>query len=290
MTVKPLFPVISVTLGSAKTVTNSKLPNGKPNKSETETFYYGVFTIKTPNKMFLLTSTSGDDITIPKLEELLKRPHITLNGLTFDIDLPKTVHQALLEMFSAPLNELDGVSPYLLASYGMIDYALFSDTIKRILAPSLMAQGLEFSDLDNNRIMKQVHLTRAVALGSNGDYTPMGERLQTYLNELQGQKKLMQQKNNSVYVTDKQTVITVSQPTEPLIREHQPTENQPTETVVGFYDDANRYKSMSFKQLKKEMQDKGLTLPANPSKASLSAILWENDLTTPEAPTGTANV
>lgn len=294
LTVKPVFSTLAVSLGEVSTTSDTTLSNrGKVTGKVTTIYYFAVFTLKSPNKVFILTNDNAD-VMIPKLSELIKLPSISVNGTDLNQDVPKTVLSTMMDWFSKPLQELDGISPYDLHQYGFINDESFYDVINRSLSSVLASNGVSLDQVDQAKILLALHQRKASSLGLSSDNTTLAEKVTRYLagvkttdnsakQELEAQSKPLPEVVKVIANDDanpvirqkvKSDTVTVEIPTIEVPVTEIPSDNNGGTIEVPL-------SSKSFKELRKIALGYGLSIPAKPSKVKLVALI-EDHLTKPD--------
>jgi hypothetical protein len=288
LTVKPVFSTLAVSLGEVTTTSETVLSNrGKVTGKVSTTYYFAVFSLKSPNKVFILTSDSND-VMVPKLSELVKLPSISLNGSDLAQDVPKTVLSTLADWFSKPLQELDNVSPYDLHQYGFINDESFYDVINRSLSSVLSANGVSLSQVDQGKILLALHQRKASSLGLSSDNTTLAEKVTRYLSSVKSSDNSAKQESEAQFKSIPNVVKVIAKDGDPVIRQDVKSDDPLTVEIPATEIQENEFTldvpltSQSFKSLRKIALMRGIIIPKNISKVNLISLI-EDDMTKPDA-------
>ncbi len=170
-----LFPVVALNLGTTVTEDIKEKKVYKLTKH-----YFAVFCVKTPNRVYFIEG--NDNVTIPKLSELIAKPCLDLCTSECDVPLPTAVINNLVNFLKDPTMEISGFYLYDLYANGFITSDYFASRIVGMLTPHLKANGISVESIDCDEVIKLAHKSQASKLGLSGDSLSLKDRLKAYVN------------------------------------------------------------------------------------------------------------
>lgn len=221
-----ILPVIALPFGVSEDVTHTETTAKRASKKTDVKYTWLVFQSKTPNVVYILESENSTDVIVPKLSELVNRPKITLNGLqNFESALSAKTILKMIEFFSSPLNEIEGITPLTLMNSGMITKDLFLKTVKDHLSVALHGSNGEVTD---DKLIEFTCKVASYKLGLSTESESLGDRVKRHL--LTSAKKAEDPKNKSNtektfdLETGKVTETPLGETPKPIIRKDDKTE------------------------------------------------------------------
>lgn len=206
-----LFPVVALNLGTTVTEDIKEKKVYKLTKH-----YFAVFCVKTPNRVYFIEG--NDNVTIPKLSELIAKPCLDLCTSECDVPLPTAVINNLVNFLKDPTMEISGFYLYDLYANGFITSDYFASRIVGMLTPHLKANGISVESIDCEEVIKLAHKSQASKLGLSSDSLSLKDRLKAYVN-IDSKPKVIKPVNVNGSITVNTDAVTVDDQTSTIERQ-----------------------------------------------------------------------